>query len=320
MTSSPSASASAPAPASAPPSSASASPSCCTTDLTSAELARWPLPAPPGHGDKESRGHVLVIGGSREMPGAVLLAGRAALRAGAGKLAMAVPASVARGVALQIPEARVIALPETPDGGLAIEGVAQVAPQGSSATAVLLGPGMLDKACIVPFVRQMLPSFTEAVVVLDALGMEVVRDGNRFAQPVVMTPHAGELAGLTGTPKAEVRADPQRHALEAARQWGATVVLKGATTCIMTPDGRCWRHHAEVPGLATSGSGDVLAGTLAGIAARGAAAEHAAAWAVAAHACAGAALAERHGRIGYLASEICDMLPQALARMPGACG
>jgi ADP-dependent NAD(P)H-hydrate dehydratase len=280
--------------------------------LTDDLLRGWRLPAPDAEGDKEARGQVLVIAGSREMPGAALLSARAALRAGAGKLSMAVPRSIARGLALQIPEARVIAMPETKAGGLAPEGAHLLEQVGARAAAVLIGPGMQDEDCVAGFLAASRPLFTQATVVLDALAMEVVRTGNRFEQPVVLTPHAGEMAGLTGTRKDEIASDPARHALAAARQWCAVVVLKGATTCIAAADGRHWQHCCRLPGLATSGSGDVLAGALAGMAAQGAPAEQAAAWAVAVHARSGAALAEQHGTLGYLASEICDALPAAM--------
>lgn len=285
-------------------------------ELTVESLRLWPLPSPDAAGDKESRGQVLVVAGSREMPGAALLAARAALRAGAGKLSMAVPACIAQGLALQIPEARVIALPETVAGGLAPEGAQLLAPVAERAAAALFGPGMQDEAGIPAFLEAAMPMFARATVVLDALAMTMAstlgRSGSRFNQPVVMTPHAGEMAGLLGVVKDEIVGDPSRHAREAAGRWGAVVVLKGPATCIAAPDGRSWRHCCRLPGLGTSGSGDVLAGALAGLAAQGVPGEQAAAWAVAAHAQCGAALARRHGNLGYLASEICDALPRAL--------
>ena len=281
-------------------------------ELTAQYLRRWALPPPDAEGDKESRGQVLVVAGSREMPGAALLAARAALRAGAGKLSMAVPRSIARGLALQIPEARVIALPETAHGGLAAEGATRLASVAQRVSAVLVGPGMLDAACVPDFLGAAMPLFVHATVVLDALAMDVVQTGQRFEQAVVLTPHAGEMASMVGVAKQEITADPARHARAAAERWCAVVALKGPTTCIAAADGRAWRHCCRLPGLGTSGSGDVLAGALAGLAAQGASAEQAAAWAVAAHAQCGATLARRHGSLGYLASEICDALPRGL--------
>ncbi len=196
-------------------------------ELTAARLAEWPLPGPPVTGDKEARGQVLVVAGSREMPGAALLAARAALRAGAGKLCMAVPADIAPGIALRMDEARVLALPQTADGGLAAEGAALLLGLAPRVSAVLIGPGMLDACCIPALLRAALPMFAHATVVLDALALEVVHEGERFAQPVVLTPHAGEMAGLTGAAKEAVLAAPERHAHAAASRTARLARARG---------------------------------------------------------------------------------------------
>jgi hydroxyethylthiazole kinase-like uncharacterized protein yjeF len=135
--------------------------------------------------------------------------------------------------------------------------------------------------------------------------------------PVLLTPHAGEMAHLTGIAKDEIGAAPDRHASEAAQQWNAVVALKGARTVIAAPGGERWQHEGGNVGLATSGSGDVLAGVIAGLAARGAGLAQAAAWGVALHARAGERLAERFGRLGYLARELCDVIPALLEQAAG---
>jgi NAD(P)H-hydrate repair Nnr-like enzyme with NAD(P)H-hydrate dehydratase domain len=112
-----------------------------------------------------------------------------------------------------------------------------------------------------------------------------------------------------------VSADPERHACEAAQRWNAVVALKGATTYIATPDGDCWRHVSSHAGLGTSGSGDVLAGIIVGLAARGAPLAQAAAWGIALHARAGRALAERLGPIGYLAGELAGEIPRLMDKL-----
>jgi NAD(P)H-hydrate repair Nnr-like enzyme with NAD(P)H-hydrate dehydratase domain len=123
------------------------------------------------------------------------------------------------------------------------------------------------------------------------------------------------MAGLTGSEKDAVAAEPDRAAVEAARAWNAVVVLKGAVTHIAAPHGRVWRHEGGNAGLATSGSGDVLAGIIAGLVARGASVEQAALWAVALHARAGERLAVRFGPIGYLAREIAGEVPALMAAL-----
>jgi hydroxyethylthiazole kinase-like uncharacterized protein yjeF len=287
-------------------------------DVTAAVLSDWPLPPPPAEGDKESRGHVLVIAGSREMPGAAILSAMSALRAGAGKLTIAVPASIASGVAMAVWEAKVVALPETSDSGLDIHGIALLQPLAEHMNAVLIGPGFADDRGTLDFVRAALPLFSHATVVLDALAMDVVLQGARFTQPVILTPHSGEMAHLSGLDKSDVENAREQHACEMAGAWQAVVVHKGARSCISAPDGRLWIHCANIPGLGTSGSGDVLAGLLTGLAARGAVPEQAAVWAVALHARIGDALSSKFGAVGYLARELAAEIAPMLKRMKGS--
>ncbi len=286
-----------------------------TIDLSAATLRDWPLPMPGAQADKEVRGHVLIVAGSREMPGAVLLAATAALRAGAGKLTIATAAGVAPHLGLVLPEARVIGLAETAGGGLRLDGARSLREDCRRATAVLIGPGMQDDEASNMLVRSLLPHCAGSPLILDAAGMNIVhadRGGHRFDSPVLLTPHAGELAGLSGAAKSGIAAGPEAAARQAAQRWHAIVALKGALTAIAGPSGRLWRHRGGNAGLAISGSGDVLAGLIAGLAARGAALEQAASWGVALHAMAGEQLALRHGPLGYLAREISTEVPALL--------
>jgi hydroxyethylthiazole kinase-like uncharacterized protein yjeF len=178
-----------------------------------------------------------------------------------------------------------------------------------SADAVLFGPGFQDEQESCRLVEALLPQFAQATVVLDALAMSVVPRGAAREQALLLTPHAGEMAHLTGLAKEAVLADPARAAVQASRDWNAVVALKGASTWICSPCGEAWLHEGGDIGLATSGSGDALAGIIVGLAARGASVEQAAAWGVALHAKAGALLAGRQGRLGYLAREISAEIP-----------
>jgi len=200
-------------------------------------------------------------------------------------------------------------LPESQQGGFLPEGLEQLKSAAEGTAAVLVGPGMVDADMTCAFVQGVLALFKKSTVVLDAHGMECVRAAKRFTQPVILTPHAGEMAHLIGDDKEDVQSDPVDVAARHAAGWNAVLALKGATTCIATADGRSWRHEARTPGLATSGSGDVLAGLIAGLAARGAAPEQAAVWGVALHARAGAQLAQRFGTVGYLARELAAEVP-----------
>ena len=139
--------------------------------ITPALLRDWPLPQPDEGGDKEERGRVLIVGGSAEMPGAVILAAVAALRAGAGKLRIATCRSVAPWVAVAVPEARVFALPETEAGAIPATAADQVARQAEQVDALLFGPGMIDEPEAAGLVRDVLPKIQRPTVVLDAAAL-----------------------------------------------------------------------------------------------------------------------------------------------------
>jgi ADP-dependent NAD(P)H-hydrate dehydratase len=296
-------------------------------DVDAAMLAAWPLPQPGAAGDKELRGHILIIGGSREMPGAIILAATAALRAGAGKLTIATGASVAQLVALAMPEARVIGLTEHDTDGFSLDALSSLDPLADRVDAVLVGPGMRDEASTARLVHALMPRLVEANVglVLDACAMDVLLyppkhwpEGKpmRFERPVIMTPHCGEMAHLTGIDKDCIVGLPDAPALTAARDWNAVIALKGARTVIAAPDGTLWQHEgAGNIGLASSGSGDVLAGIIGGLLARGATEAQAACWGVALHARAGDRLAQRLGTLGYLARELAAEVPALLEQL-----
>jgi len=285
----------------------------CGVAVDDTLLREWPLPQPEHEGDKEERGRVLIIAGCREMPGALILAATASLNAGAGKLAVATAASVARLVAAMLPEARVIELGETEAGGIASSAIPRLIELLCSAGAVLVGPGMQDEPAIIDVCAALVKHAARATMVLDAAAMSVVRTSDAgvqpFSHPTILTPHAGELAHLTGMRKEEILEQPAHAASGAARKWNSVVVLKGAVTFIAVPDGSLWRHERGNVGLATSGSGDTLAGIIAGLAARGATAEQAAVWGVALHARAGEMLAQRSGPLGYLARDLSAEVP-----------
>jgi ADP-dependent NAD(P)H-hydrate dehydratase len=278
-------------------------------------LHGWPLPDPGDATDKEARGRVLIVAGCRELPGAAILCAEAALRAGAGKVIVATGASIATMVGIAVPEARVLALPETAEGGLQ-EPVAQRLDEfADHAAALLVGPGLLDEASTCRLVLALLARHPRLPTLLDAGALHAVTVDSHSRRPILVTPHAGELAHLSDLPKSMIEADAAAQARAASARWNAVVALKGATTRIASTDGSRWRHDGGDIGLATAGSGDVLAGLMAGLAARGCTLEQAAVWAVALHAQAGARLAARIGRLGYLAREIAAEIPRLADRL-----
>jgi ADP-dependent NAD(P)H-hydrate dehydratase len=278
--------------------------------ITPQLLREWPLPVPEG--DKASRGTVLVVGGARFTPGAVLLAGVAALRAGAGVLQLAVSESTAASLSIQVPEALVIGLPETRDGSVAGRPPDRLADLVGSAAVVAVGPGLDNVDETQALLRYVLDTAgAETAVVLDAYALGALsRDPDLLAgrtRPAVLTPNRTEAGYLLGREPSD---DLAGAATAVAEHYGAVVSLRGH---IAAPDGRRWREEGGDTGLGTSGSGDVLAGIVAGLLSRGADPPQAACWGAYAHAASGQRLAPRFGRVGFLARELLEEVPRALA-------
>lgn len=287
--------------------------------ITAHWLQGHPLPAPDPAGDKEGRGHVLVVAGSPEMPGATILAATAALRSGAGKLSVVSDKDVAVAIGAAVPEARVESWTNTRSGSP--NGRDPLwARRARDACSILIGPGMRDAEAVCrticrvvamaelgrrPVEKGSAGERDRAVtVVLDASAISAVKALTHRPAHLLLTPHAGELAQLLGVSKETVSSDPELAAMSAARMSGATVLLKGPTTLLADANSILWRHTSKHAGLGTSGSGDALAGIIAGISAQGAALPLAAAWAVAIHARCAARLEPEHGEVGYLARDL----------------
>ena len=291
------------------------------TEVSRALLGRLPLPQPDADGDKDARGRVLAVGGSAETPGAILLAGVAALRAGAGKLQLATVRSAASALGVAVPESLVVALAQSRDGEIAGEvGGRALAERAARVDAVLLGPGMTSDRAAHAMIRRLVRALSgDAALVLDAAAIVALRHDDdalrRLEGRAVLTPHAGEMASLMDVPKARVEADPASFAREAAARFGAVVALKGAESWIADPAGRLHHYTGGSIGLATSGSGDTLAGIVAGLVARGAPVTNAAVWGVWLHGAAGLVLARRMGPIGFLARELLDEVPRLLKKL-----
>jgi len=278
-------------------------------------LRRWPVPRPDTAKGKEGRGSLLVVGGCQQVPGAVVLAGLAALRVGVGRLQLATAAGVAPAVGVALPEARVSGLRQRPDGEIDAGGCRVMRSELEGKEAVLIGPGMGPRGASAAgaLLRQWVRAGAGCPVVLDAGGLMALRGplAPRRAPSscLVATPHAGEMAQLWDTDRAEVQRRPLEVALAAAKELSAIVALKGETTFVVTPDGDAFVNRAGSAGLGTSGSGDVLAGIVAGLCARGASPVQATVWAVFVHARAGERLARRIAPLGFLARELLDELP-----------
>jgi hydroxyethylthiazole kinase-like uncharacterized protein yjeF len=295
--------------------------------VTPTLLRDWPLPG--GGSGKDDRGSVLVVGGARMTPGAVLLAGMAALRSGAGRLTLAVAESVAVQLAVALPEAGVLRLPETASGTVRGSAAAAVlASAVEAADAVLIGPGLDDKDEATALLRGLLkmPAGNKPpAIILDAFALgslpELAGELGPWAERLILTPNVTEAGILLGHDAGELARDVP----EVAEKYGAVVSCQGV---IARPVGggesggadgvdrtRLWEITTGHSGLGTSGSGDVLSGTIAGLRARGTTDAQATCWGTHLHASAGDRLASRLGGLGYLARELTEELPALMMEL-----
>ncbi|WP_432544855.1 NAD(P)H-hydrate dehydratase [Kineococcus sp. SYSU DK002] len=286
--------------------------------VTSAVLRQWPLP-PPGVG-KESRGRTVVVGGSTKTPGAVLLSAESALRSGAGKLQVATTRDTATAVAVALPEALVLGLPQTGEGGIdpACADDEELVELVRGAHAALLGVGAVGEPDVRALLESLVPGLGNTVV-LDALGLAPVTADATFLHHLrgqaVLTPNLAELAIVLDADPEEVEGDVGAAALELARRSRCTVAAGGGESWVAAPDGRLWRDASGGAGLGVSGSGDVLSGIVTGLCARGADPTQAAVWGVHLHGRAGDRLAASVGRLGFLARELPPEVPAVLAEI-----
>lgn len=273
-----------------------------------------PLPA-PGSG-KRDRGDVLVVGGARKTPGAAALTGIAALRVGAGRLTVAVAESVAGAFAVSFPEAGVIGLPETSGGAVAGHGAAAAVEEDLDVDCIVVGPGLDDPEEAQALLERLLPAIPErTTVLLDAYALGALGNAPELAEHLkgrlILTPNATEAGFLLGEEVDDLPAAMR----ELAARFEAVVSGGGM---VVEPSGRTRAVQAGGPGLGTSGSGDVLAGAIGGLIARGTGIADGTCWATYLHARAGDRLAERIGPLGFLARELADELPHVLARSASA--
>lgn len=284
--------------------------------LTPERLRENPLPSLKPTGSKEDRGRVLLIGGTRRTSGAVSLAAIAALRAGAGKVQVGTSRSAVALAAPQLPEALLVDLPEDREGEPDGRGLAALRGLAQRADALCIGPGLMDAKAARRILEALVPVAPGATWVLDAAAIRALRDAEHLLATLgpraILTPHAGEMAQLIGRERRDIESSAVRIAREFSRAHRCVVVLKGAETVISAPGGDAFVNRRGNVGLATAGSGDVLAGIVAGCAARGASPLAAALHGVRVHAIAGERLAARIGSAGYLARELLDEVPRIL--------
>ena len=290
-----------------------------TVEFGTAKRITAMLPARPRDAHKGTFGRALVVAGSINYTGAAYLAGAAAYRIGAGLVTLAVPTPLHSTLAGQLPEATWLLLPH--ERGFIAEGGADVlASEIPNAQAVLIGPGFGQEKCTAEFVRRVVSGQRSAdsrPTVIDADGLKLLTQIDRWWTRLplnsVLTPHPGEMAVLTGLSKAALQEDRLGLAQKYAQEWGHVLVLKGAFTIVAASDGRATVLPFATPALARAGTGDVLAGMIAGLLAQGLAPYEAAVCGAYVHGRAGELAAEALGTTAsVLASDVLAQVPKAV--------
>ncbi len=264
---------------------------------------------------KGDYGHVLMIGGSRQYTGAIMLAARAAMRSGSGLVTAVVPESLVASLSAAMPEVIVRGAQETDEGALASDLWKTWSGRIEDYDALLIGPGMTRHEETRRLVQQILKD-ASLPIVMDADAISVCADDvdalTSATSSLVLTPHPGEFAALLGLSVKDVQRDRVTHALDAAKRLNATMVLKGAHTVVAQPEPPVHINVCGNPGMATGGTGDVLAGILTSFIGQGLAPFDAARSAVFLHGRAGDMAAWRKTQAGMIATDIIDELPFAL--------
>lgn len=272
----------------------------------------WFLPPVSSTAHKGDCGRIVVVAGSTGMTGAAALCCQAALRAGAGLVHLAIPEHLNSVVEVMLPETITIPLPER-DGQHCEAGVEALCRHLESADVLVLGPGLGRGPGPAEMVAALLDSW-RGPLVLDADGLFHVGPERGFSGPTVLTPHLGEMARLAGEDARDIAANRLRCTQREATGRNAVVLLKGVPTVVADPSGRSGVNLTGNAGLATGGSGDVLAGVIAGLLAQGAAAYPAAMGGAFLHGIAADCAAAEMPHASILPTDLLRFLPKALRR------
>ena len=283
-------------------------------EYTDQNTVRRALLERPDDANKGTMGTLLCICGSYGMAGAAMLCGKAALRSGVGLLKCALPKSIYPIVASNLWESVFVPLGAVEDATLKADNAKQLLREAEQASAVVMGCGLSNTPDTRTLVRKLIKNCQKPMV-LDADALNCIADTpsvlNDAQAEVIVTPHPGEMGRLTGKTAREVNSSRVETATAFSSKFGVITVLKGAGTLIASPDGRVTENHTGNSGMATGGSGDVLAGITGALLAQGAKPYDAAAAAVYLHGLAGDLAANELGKASMLPADLLGYLPQA---------
>jgi len=292
-----------------------------TVELITDDWVASNLPERPFLANKGTFGRVLVVAGSDRYIGAAYLACMGAMRVGAGLVTLATAASLKPIMASKLTETTCLPLTEARPGIVSPNAAKQIQQELGNYDVLQIGCGLGQSKEATAFIKDILLSSKRAqlpmVVDADALNIlaTIPNWWQKLHDDAILTPHPGEMARLVGVSIEEVQSDRTGITRRMAGEWGKTVVLKGAYSVIATPDGSCHINPMANPGLASAGTGDVLAGVIAGLRAQGLAAEEAAAGGVYLHAEAGEVVRADIGDAGMIASDLLPVLPMVIQEL-----
>jgi ADP-dependent NAD(P)H-hydrate dehydratase / NAD(P)H-hydrate epimerase len=291
------------------------------TFLVESEDVKRFLPKRTSTANKYSVGKVFILAGAKGYTGAAYLCTMAALRAGAGAVMLGIPESIYTIVARRLAEAIVKPLPSTKEGTIALKSLAEIEEKLAWADVTILGPGLSTNAETQEVISTILSRHSGKMLVdADALrGIAVMglAQLSRRKGQFVLTPHTGEYSRILGIPSKEIDADRIAMARMGSSKGRVTIVAKGGPTAIGTQDGMVYLNSTGNPGMATVGSGDVLAGIIAGLWAQGAPQNEAAVAGVFLHGLAGDLAGSSLGQRSIIAQDLIDYLPPAIKSVEG---
>jgi NAD(P)H-hydrate epimerase len=290
-----------------------------TLELIDSRWARTTLPSRPPDSNKGTFGKALVAAGSINYSGAAYLACSGAMRAGAGLVTLATAENLQPVLAAKLTETTYLPLPESRPGIISAEAAQIIAESCQQYDALLIGCGLGQDAGTVEFVKALIGQPELPPMILDADGLNAIAGmpewWNKLKDDTVLTPHPGEMSRLSGLSISEIQLDRINITQRFATEWRKTVVLKGAYSVIASADGRCRVSPYANAGLASAGTGDVLAGIIAGLSAQGLAPFDAASLGVYLHGEAGETVREKLGDTGMIASDLLTALPAVIKQL-----
>ncbi len=273
------------------------------------------FPKRTAESNKSDYGHVLVIAGSAGYTGAAYLTSQAAVRSGSGLVTLAIGRSLYEIMAAKLTEVMVRPFFETKDFSLSLLAEKELLAFSEKCDCLAIGPGISQNKETQSLVRSLVAKINKPVV-LDADGLNAfaghVNDLKTVKTPLVLTPHPGEMARLTGKSAEEIQKDRKNIALDFAREYNIVLVLKGHNTIVAGPDGKIYENQTGNPGMATGGTGDVLTGVIASFIGQGLAPFAAASLGVYFHGVAGDIAAKEKGMLSLTAGDLLEKLPDAL--------